>query len=903
MPFIRVNDIFDELFAENQRLLKEIKFSEKLINVLNKYLNEFNLITNQLKTYFNSNQLKCFEELSEEYKEVMKTSEESVRRRSVESNDENEEKVNKNSEKSVIKTNKSIVISNKIRKFFKCPINGCNKLFSEEKSLQKHVKTEHKKTLFSFKCSTIGCNKVFINKDLLQKHMNTDHKEVMTTSEELSREMSGNIIKIEANKDNNDFISNKIIKKVFKCSINGCNELFSEEKSIENHMKTKHKKTLFAFKCSTIGCNKVFINSDLLQKHINTEHKSETIIELEEESDNQSITNETNESIDKSFKCPNIDCNKLFTNEDMLKEHMKCHFSKYSNKRQKENQNIESKDTQCLNSFEDIYLQKRCKQMTAFKTENNLNTGLLPNEDNLKEVQVLKTYSKILTKVFKCSTIGCNKLFSNKDLLQKHINTEHKSETNIESDVYICSEPECDYKTHDLFDFKSHIHTNKHSIEKPFIYAINDCDKSYLKFICNFADCFKSFSTEILLKRHQMRHNPHKRYECSEPNCEYKTNDRRSLELHKMIRHSNCRPFKCTYNGCDKSYATLGLLKNHQKFHIIGEYKCHFDGCNKTFSCEPLLKTHLCIHTNVMLSCDKIGCNYKTKFSFNLKQHKLIHSNKYNYSCDWPACGKRFRSSRGLYVHSRRHTNSETYVCDFPNCSKSYSDKSTFIEHKLTHNPNKRYECPEPNCNFKTHYNRYLKKHKMTKHSNERPFKCTHNGCVKSYATLSNLRVHQMFHNIGEYKCHFNGCNKTFSCEPLLKTHLCIHSNRVLSCDWDGCEYTTNTTYKLNAHKRLVHSNESIACHWPQCEKRFKHKTYLEIHLKSHTKIQSNERNFPCVWPECGKWFKTKQYLESHSRIHRNDKRFVCQWPGCNYRGVQHSALMSHMKKHQKKVT
>ena len=42
MPFIRVNDIFDELLAENQRLLKEIKFSKKLINVLNKYLNEFN---------------------------------------------------------------------------------------------------------------------------------------------------------------------------------------------------------------------------------------------------------------------------------------------------------------------------------------------------------------------------------------------------------------------------------------------------------------------------------------------------------------------------------------------------------------------------------------------------------------------------------------------------------------------------------------------------------------------------------------------------------------------------------------------------------------------------------------------------------------------------------------------
>ena len=70
MSFIRVNDIFDELFAENKRLLNELLFSNKCLNVLIEIKNNFNSIINELKIYLNENQLKTIEDLEMNTKSI-----------------------------------------------------------------------------------------------------------------------------------------------------------------------------------------------------------------------------------------------------------------------------------------------------------------------------------------------------------------------------------------------------------------------------------------------------------------------------------------------------------------------------------------------------------------------------------------------------------------------------------------------------------------------------------------------------------------------------------------------------------------------------------------------------------------------------------------------------------------
>ena len=63
MSFIKVNDIFDELIAENKRLLNQLLFSNKCLNVLIEIKTNFNSIINELKTNLSSNQLKTIEKL------------------------------------------------------------------------------------------------------------------------------------------------------------------------------------------------------------------------------------------------------------------------------------------------------------------------------------------------------------------------------------------------------------------------------------------------------------------------------------------------------------------------------------------------------------------------------------------------------------------------------------------------------------------------------------------------------------------------------------------------------------------------------------------------------------------------------------------------------------------------
>ena len=75
---IKVNDIFDELLAENKRLLNELLFSQKCLNVLNKIKIHLNLIHNKYENIIDSEDKQLFNELTEEYKQTIETNEEIV---------------------------------------------------------------------------------------------------------------------------------------------------------------------------------------------------------------------------------------------------------------------------------------------------------------------------------------------------------------------------------------------------------------------------------------------------------------------------------------------------------------------------------------------------------------------------------------------------------------------------------------------------------------------------------------------------------------------------------------------------------------------------------------------------------------------------------------------------------
>ena len=69
---VLVNDIFDELFNENKRLLNELLFADKCIKVLNKIKTFIDLNSNEIKVNLVSKQLKVFNDLLQTIEEVFR---------------------------------------------------------------------------------------------------------------------------------------------------------------------------------------------------------------------------------------------------------------------------------------------------------------------------------------------------------------------------------------------------------------------------------------------------------------------------------------------------------------------------------------------------------------------------------------------------------------------------------------------------------------------------------------------------------------------------------------------------------------------------------------------------------------------------------------------------------------
>ena len=147
--------------------------------------------------------------------------------------------------------------------------------------------------------------------------------------------------------------------------------------------------------------------------------------------------------------------------------------------------------------------------------------------------------------------------------------------------------------------------------------------------------------------------------------------DKAALKKH-LLTHGP-RDHVCT--ECGKAFYEISKLRRHQMVHT-GEkpFKCTFDGCEKWFSLEHNLRTHIRIHTGDRpYACPFKPCSKRFAQSVNLKSHLLVHEQrkaysidknieetaKYRKTCDievWQcdACSLPFTSKTGLTQHMRR---------------------------------------------------------------------------------------------------------------------------------------------------------------------------------------------------------------------------------------------------------
>lgn len=422
-----------------------------------------------------------------------------------------------------------------------------------------------------------------------------------------------------------------------------------------------------------------------------------------------------------------------------------------------------------------------------------------------KTPQYLYRHMVIHTDVFQCER--CQKTFSRKDSLQKHI-LKCCPDLAEKYNIYYCEV--CLRVFSKESGWKRHINKCK-SVQCKSCRKVFVSNADMMGHVCKPADsddggkyscglCSKVFQSMYYLKRHQLMHEDGQG--CRK--CGKRFSDGAEFECHKvlcitleMIRKYGS--WKCGI--CSQSFGSTKEFRAHFLEHSH-PHKC--EACSKRFETLVELDCHNC-EENELLSCPI--CLKTFKHQINLDKHAKENMCM-KFQCS--ACNEMFRSK----AHAKEH-----------NCIIEATDDG---EAQIIHISDNREVCPT---------------------------------CGKSFSSKSNLTKHMTLHGEKKFQCSY--CPKVFHLEVYLREHItCVHYN-IFKFQCNVCGRLLKSKTGLIAHNRIFHAKNAEVFPCTKCGKVFKQKGNLRSHMFSH----STERKFRC--DVCPRAFKYPDQLSRHKFEHK----------------------------------
>ena len=622
---IRVNDIFEELSEENNRLnnkfvrqTKDLMFANNCLKILNKFKSHLNKIYVKYQNIIDFEDKQELNQLENEFNSVIKSKEETIKtddenRDNVREIDENSnnlseelsEEENDSNETNVRRSGRTdrkvnaIPVKRKPKpktetkpkpllieipepeeqpnsllllrrnnfdaktQSYVCPNPYCDKSFPTDTKLYQHFRFTHHAIIKHF-CEEPNCGKGFKTLGKLRNHSLThsDYRPFVCPFEGCEYKS-----KLKQALDQHLVIHSEV--RSYKCS--ECEKTFKLKASFVQHMKQNHS-TRPAFKCVVEGCHQKFRKSNDLIKHKRNEH-----------------------NLIKTYSCGWPGCEYESTYLGTIKSHRKLH---------------------------------KTKKGYVFK----------PKVTEIPEPEEQP----------------------NSLLLMQRNNFDAKTQS------YVCPNPYC----HKSFPTNQNLYQHFHSIH----HSIN-------KYFCEEPNCGKGFKTRTELKTHSIVHSEDKPFVCSFEGCEFKSKNRYYFNKH-LVSHSET--YIC--NECEKTFKFKTSFLRHMKNNHSTRpaFECRVQGCHQWFSKSCQLFRHKVIEHNLMkrYSCDWPGCDYQTTCCTRFKGHKALHTGRKDYVCEWPGCGKRFRTLNLKYIHTLVHKNEKRYSCDWPGCEYRANVLSNVKQHK-----------------------------------------------------------------------------------------------------------------------------------------------------------------------------------------------------------------------------
>ncbi|KAG6447999.1 metal regulatory transcription factor 1 isoform X2 [Manduca sexta] len=199
--------------------------------------------------------------------------------------------------------------------------------------------------------------------------------------------------------------------------------------------------------------------------------------------------------------------------------------------------------------------------------------------------------------------------------------------------------------------------------------------------------CSKRFKYESERKRHEDSHSPN--FQCAV--CSKKFSFLSALRRHEK-QHDRKNYVYCT---CGKKFRDEILLKRHINYAHKGTFNC--EKCSASFNSDTALQTHMKTHkpeSERKFKCTFDGCGKSFNFHHHLKHHILTHTNAKQHYCD--VCKKGFIQLHHLKAHLNTHNPGSWLYCIEPNCKKKFTTEYARKRHLLTHKVNAEAENTSP---------------------------------------------------------------------------------------------------------------------------------------------------------------------------------------------------------------
>jgi hypothetical protein len=300
---IRVNDIFDELSHENNRLENELLFANKCINILYKFKYYLNRICDNFGDNLDPKLAQELNQLEIEYKVIIDEK-------------QNQNKSNKKSKQRVIEEkpvfkeefdeNSDIIEVN----------NDINDNYNNDYERSEKLLIDNKSGIQLISSQVYGMNEMTLD-------LNQNENEV-----KVKREVKSKIVNKYKNLKNNKN------KYTFKCDWIGCNFITNRNSRLKAHHNyhTGNRPV----KCTVFGCDKAFVGRESLTTHIKCVHNSERVIKCDilKCIRRAKIVKKMKPTIkilsdDKPYACEYPDCTYRSRTRQSLREHRLTHCERY----------------------------------------------------------------------------------------------------------------------------------------------------------------------------------------------------------------------------------------------------------------------------------------------------------------------------------------------------------------------------------------------------------------------------------------------------------------------------------------------------------------------------------------------------------------------------------------------